>query len=45
MPGQTINARPLGKEGTEANADSLIWHADVRRMLLTQKAIAEGVGR
>jgi len=23
-------------------ADALIWHADVRRMLLTQKAIAEG---
>ncbi|MGV0952463.1 MAG: acyl-CoA dehydrogenase family protein, partial [Azonexus sp.] len=31
-----------GKKEPEANADSLIWHADVRRMLLTQKAIAEG---
>jgi alkylation response protein AidB-like acyl-CoA dehydrogenase len=31
-----------GKKEPEASADSLIWHADVRRMLLTQKAIAEG---
>ena len=31
-----------GKKDTEATADALIWHADVRRMLLTQKAIAEG---
>ncbi len=26
----------------EYSADALIWHPDVRRMLLTQKAIAEG---
>jgi alkylation response protein AidB-like acyl-CoA dehydrogenase len=31
-----------GKKDPEASADALIWHADVRRMLLTQKAIAEG---
>jgi hypothetical protein len=31
-----------GKKDPEAVADALIWHADVRRMLLTQKAIAEG---
>jgi alkylation response protein AidB-like acyl-CoA dehydrogenase len=31
-----------GKKEPDANADALIWHADVRRMLLTQKAIAEG---
>ena len=31
-----------GKKDPEAGADALIWHADVRRMLLTQKAIAEG---
>jgi hypothetical protein len=31
-----------GKKEPEAKADTLIWHADVRRMLLTQKAIAEG---
>ena len=31
-----------GKKDPEATADALIWHADVRRMLLTQKAIAEG---
>ena len=31
-----------GKKEPEATADTLIWHADVRRMLLTQKAIAEG---
>lgn len=31
-----------GKKDAESTADALIWHADVRRMLLTQKAIAEG---
>jgi len=31
-----------GKKEPDAAADALIWHADVRRMLLTQKAIAEG---
>ena len=31
-----------GKKEPEQVADSLIHHADVRRMLLTQKAIAEG---
>jgi len=31
-----------GKKEPEQAADALIWHADVRRMLLTQKAIAEG---
>ena len=31
-----------GKKEPEATADALIWHPDVRRMLLTQKAIAEG---
>ncbi|MGQ0710662.1 MAG: acyl-CoA dehydrogenase C-terminal domain-containing protein [Rhodoferax sp.] len=31
-----------GKKEPEAKADALIWHPDVRRMLLTQKAIAEG---
>ncbi len=31
-----------GKKEPEQEADSLIHHADVRRMLLTQKAIAEG---
>ncbi len=31
-----------GKKDPEAKADALIWHPDVRRMLLTQKAIAEG---
>jgi alkylation response protein AidB-like acyl-CoA dehydrogenase len=31
-----------GKKDTESKADALIWHPDVRRMLLTQKAIAEG---
>jgi len=31
-----------GRKEPEHAADSLIWHADVRRMLLTQKAIAEG---
>jgi alkylation response protein AidB-like acyl-CoA dehydrogenase len=31
-----------GKKEPDSVADSLIWHPDVRRMLLTQKAIAEG---
>ena len=31
-----------GKKDADQIADALIWHADVRRMLLTQKAIAEG---
>ncbi len=31
-----------GKKEPDSIADALIWHADVRRMLLTQKAIAEG---
>lgn len=31
-----------GKKEPEQVADSLVHHADVRRMLLTQKAIAEG---
>lgn len=31
-----------GKKDPEFAADALIWHPDVRRMLLTQKAIAEG---
>ena len=31
-----------GKKEAEQVADALIWHPDVRRMLLTQKAIAEG---
>ncbi len=31
-----------GKKDPEHTADALIWHADVRRMLLTQRAIAEG---
>ena len=31
-----------GKKDPENKADALIWHPDVRRMLLTQKAIAEG---
>ena len=31
-----------GKKDPEHVADALIWHPDVRRMLLTQKAIAEG---
>ncbi len=31
-----------GKKDPDSTADALIWHADVRRMLLTQKAIAEG---
>ena len=31
-----------GKKEPAFPADALIWHPDVRRMLLTQKAIAEG---
>lgn len=31
-----------GKKEPSQAADALIWHPDVRRMLLTQKAIAEG---
>ena len=31
-----------GKKDPDQVADALIWHPDVRRMLLTQKAIAEG---
>ena len=31
-----------GKKDPESKADALIWHPDVRRMLLTQKVIAEG---
>jgi alkylation response protein AidB-like acyl-CoA dehydrogenase len=31
-----------GKKQPEASADAIIWHPDVRRMLLTQRAIAEG---
>ena len=31
-----------GKKEPEHVADALIWHPDVRRMLLTQRAIAEG---
>jgi hypothetical protein len=31
-----------GKKEPEFPADALIWHPDVRRMLLTQKVIAEG---
>jgi alkylation response protein AidB-like acyl-CoA dehydrogenase len=31
-----------GKKEPEHAADALVWHPDVRRMLLTQKAIAEG---
>ncbi|MDE2402823.1 MAG: acyl-CoA dehydrogenase C-terminal domain-containing protein [Burkholderiales bacterium] len=31
-----------GKKDADHSADALIWHADVRRMLLTQKAVAEG---
>jgi alkylation response protein AidB-like acyl-CoA dehydrogenase len=33
-----------GKKEAEQVADALIWHPDVRRMLLTQKDIAEGEG-
>ena len=31
-----------GKKEPGQVADALVWHADVRRMLLTQKAVAEG---
>ncbi|MES2090475.1 MAG: acyl-CoA dehydrogenase C-terminal domain-containing protein [Pseudomonadota bacterium] len=31
-----------GRKDADHSADALIWHADVRRMLLTQKAVAEG---
>ncbi len=31
-----------GKKEPDQVADALIWHADVRRMLLTQRALAEG---
>ena len=31
-----------GKKDADHVADALIWHADVRRMLLTQRAVAEG---
>ena len=31
-----------GKKDAAHTADALIWHADVRRMLLTQRAVAEG---
>ena len=31
-----------GKKDPDHTADAIIWHADVRRMLLTQRAIAEG---
>ena len=31
-----------GKKDAEKSADAIIHHADVRRMLMTQKAIAEG---
>jgi alkylation response protein AidB-like acyl-CoA dehydrogenase len=31
-----------GKKEPDKVADALIWHGDVRRMLLTQKAVAEG---
>ena len=31
-----------GKKEPDQVADALVWHPDVRRMLLTQKAIAEG---
>ncbi|RZI81673.1 MAG: acyl-CoA dehydrogenase, partial [Rubrivivax sp.] len=31
-----------GKKDAEFTADALIWHADVRRMLLIQKCVAEG---
>ncbi len=31
-----------GKKEPDQVADALIWHGDVRRMLLTQKAVAEG---
>lgn len=31
-----------GKKDKDHSADALIWHPDVRRMLLTQKCVAEG---
>ncbi|HEU0196776.1 MAG TPA: acyl-CoA dehydrogenase C-terminal domain-containing protein [Nevskiaceae bacterium] len=31
-----------GKKEPDKVADAIIWHADVRRMLFTQKAVAEG---
>jgi len=31
-----------GKKEPNQVADALVWHADVRRMLLTQKAVTEG---
>ncbi len=31
-----------GKKDKDQSADALIWHPDVRRMLLTQKCVAEG---
>jgi alkylation response protein AidB-like acyl-CoA dehydrogenase len=31
-----------GKKQPDSVADAIIWHPDVRRMLLTQRAIAEG---
>ncbi len=31
-----------GTKNPDGQADPIIWHADVRRMLLTQKAVAEG---
>jgi alkylation response protein AidB-like acyl-CoA dehydrogenase len=31
-----------GKKQPESVADAIIWHPDVRKMLLTQRAIAEG---
>jgi hypothetical protein len=34
-----------GKKEPEAIADALIWHADVRRMLLTQKPSRKVAGR
>lgn len=32
----------MGKKDADHPNDALIWHADVRRMLLTQRAVAEG---
>jgi hypothetical protein len=41
--GAPLHARPLRQERRRKHtADALIWHADVRRMLLTQRAVAEG---
>ena len=40
---ERISMRALsGKKNPELEADAIINHADVRRMLLTQKAVAEG---